>query len=56
MAFVRLVRDAAALAGDESRGNLSGCGKQERHCCVPIGLIGEGKIGDDPAGKHDGKP
>jgi hypothetical protein len=32
------------------------CGKQERHCYAPIGLIGEGKIGDDPAGKHDGKP
>src|SRR5262249_12837 len=39
----------------KSRGDIAepkaqpNCGKQERHSYAPIGLIGEGKIGEDPA-------
>lgn len=40
----------AAREGEEGEPNSG-----RRHCYAPIGLIGEGKIGDDPAGKHDGK-
>src|SRR5215468_9657072 len=29
-------------------------GKRKRHCYLPIGLIGEGKIGEDPADNTTG--